>query len=97
VHRRLSAFCRLILFDRRGSGSSDAVSLQALPPLEARWAEVRAVMDAAGSERAVLLGRQDGGPPPPCWVPRLIPTEWPDSSSSTHLPVRSNPTTMRLG
>jgi pimeloyl-ACP methyl ester carboxylesterase len=63
VHRRLSTFSRLILFDRRGTGASDAVSLEALPPLEARWAEIRAVMDAAGSERAVLLARQDGGPP----------------------------------
>jgi class 3 adenylate cyclase/pimeloyl-ACP methyl ester carboxylesterase len=63
VNRRLSTFSRLILFDRRGTGASDAVSLEALPPLEARWAEVRAVMDAAGSERAVLLARQDGGPP----------------------------------
>jgi len=63
VNRRLSTFSRFIMFDRLGSGASGAVSLEALPPLEARWAEVRAVMDAAGSERAVLLGRQDGGPP----------------------------------
>jgi class 3 adenylate cyclase/pimeloyl-ACP methyl ester carboxylesterase len=63
VHRRLSTFCRLILFDRRGTGASDAVTLEALPPLEARWAEIRAVMDAAGSERSVLMGTQDGGPP----------------------------------
>lgn len=63
LNRRLSTFSRFIMFDRLGSGVSSAVSLEALPPLEARWAEVRAVMDAAGSERAVLLGRQDGGPP----------------------------------
>jgi len=63
VHRRLSSYCRLILFDRRGTGASDPVSLHDMPPLEGRWEEIRAVMDAAGSERAVILGMQDGGPP----------------------------------
>ncbi|MGC2241842.1 MAG: adenylate/guanylate cyclase domain-containing protein [Acidimicrobiia bacterium] len=60
---RLSTRCRLILFDRLGSGWSDAVPLDALPPLESRWNEIQAVMDDAESERAVILGKQDGGPP----------------------------------
>ena len=63
AYRRLSTFCRLLTFDQRGTGASDGVSLQSLPPLEARWAEVRAVMDVVGSRRAVLLAKQDGGPP----------------------------------
>jgi class 3 adenylate cyclase len=59
---RLASLCRLILFDRLGTGWSDAVPIDALPPLESRWAEVRAVMDHAGSGRAVIMGIQDGGP-----------------------------------
>lgn len=60
---RLAAHCRLIVFDQLGTGSSDAVPLDALPPYEARWREIQAVMDTAKSERAVLFGKQDGGPP----------------------------------
>ena len=60
---RLASVCRLILFDRLGTGWSDAVPIDALPPLESRWAEIRAVMDAAGSKKAVVMGFQDGGTP----------------------------------
>lgn len=60
---RLATHCRLILFDRLGTGSSDPVPIDALPPLESRWAEIEAVMDAVGTERAVMFGMQDGGPP----------------------------------
>lgn len=60
---RLASVCRLILFDRLGTGWSDSVPIDALPPLESRWAEVRAVMEGAGSNRAVIMGVQDGGPP----------------------------------
>jgi class 3 adenylate cyclase len=56
---RLSAFSRLILFDKRGTGLSDRVS--GVPDLEARMDDVRAVMDAIGSERAVLFGASEGG------------------------------------
>jgi pimeloyl-ACP methyl ester carboxylesterase/DNA-binding CsgD family transcriptional regulator len=59
---RLSAFTRLILFDKRGAGLSDRVDNHHLPPLETRMDDVRAVMDAAGSGRAVLLGASEGGP-----------------------------------
>ena len=60
--RRLGTQARLIMFDRRGSGSSDRASGEPLSPWE-QWADdARAVLDAVGSERAVLLGLSDGGP-----------------------------------
>jgi class 3 adenylate cyclase/pimeloyl-ACP methyl ester carboxylesterase len=58
--RRLSSFCRAIRFDKRGTGMSDRVS--GVPTLETRMDDVRAVMDAAGSERAALIGVSEGGP-----------------------------------
>jgi pimeloyl-ACP methyl ester carboxylesterase len=58
--KRLASFSRLILIDRSGTGMSDPVVQ--LPTLEERSEEVRAVMDAAGSERAALLGVSEGGP-----------------------------------
>ena len=60
-YRRLSSMGRLILFDKRGTGLSDRVSLDRLPDLETRMDDVRAVLDAVGSERAVLLGISEGG------------------------------------
>src|SRR5258707_7803980 len=59
---RLAAFTRLIQFDKRGTGLSDRVDIHALPSLETRMDDVRAVMDAAGSGRAVLLGASEGAP-----------------------------------
>lgn len=59
-YRRLASFSRLILFDKRGTGLSDRVA--ALPTLEERMDDVRAVMDAAGSDRAALFGVSEGGP-----------------------------------
>ncbi len=59
---RLASFSRLILFDKRGTGLSDRVHESALPTLEQRMDDVRAVMDAVGSERASLLGVSEGGP-----------------------------------
>jgi pimeloyl-ACP methyl ester carboxylesterase len=58
--RRLASFSRLILFDKRGTGLSDPVAT--CPMLETRMDDVRAVMDAAGSERATVLGVSEGGP-----------------------------------
>lgn len=55
---RLASFARVIHFDRRGSGLSDPVSMA--PTLEQRMDDVRAVMDAAGSGRAALLGFSEG-------------------------------------
>jgi pimeloyl-ACP methyl ester carboxylesterase len=60
--RRLASFSRLILFDKRGTGLSDPVPVDQLPTLEQRMDDVRAVMDAAGSERAALMGASEGGP-----------------------------------
>lgn len=56
---RLASFSRLILFDKRGTGLSDRVGT--LPTLEDRMDDVRAVMDAAGSSRAVVFGVSEGG------------------------------------
>ena len=58
---RLASFSRLILFDKRGTGLSDRVSISELPTLEQRMDDVRAVMDAAESERAALFGASEGG------------------------------------
>ncbi len=57
---KLASFSRLIMFDKRGTGLSDPVAGPA--PLEDRMDDVRAVMDAAGSERAALFGLSEGGP-----------------------------------
>ena len=57
---RLASFSRLILFDKRGTGLSDPVAGPA--PLEERMDDLRAVMDAAGSERAAIVGVSEGGP-----------------------------------
>jgi pimeloyl-ACP methyl ester carboxylesterase len=59
--RRLATFSRLICFDKRGTGASDPVTLRALPTLEQWMEDVRSVMDAVGSERAVLIGDAEGG------------------------------------
>ena len=61
-YRRLASFCRLILFDKRGAGLSDRVPEDRLPTLEQRMDDVRAVMEAVGSERAALFGASEGGP-----------------------------------
>ena len=53
--RRLASFCRLLRFDRRGTGASDPLPREPLPPWEAYAEELEAVMDAVGSERAALL------------------------------------------
>src|ERR1051326_945640 len=58
-YERLGAFARLLLFDKRGMGLSDRVKIGTL---EERMDDVRAVMDAVGSERAALIGESEGGP-----------------------------------
>lgn len=58
--RRLARFARVIMFDKRGTGLSDRVG--GAPSLEERMDDVRAVMDAAGSQRAAILGGSEGGP-----------------------------------
>ena len=58
---RLASFSRLILFDKRGTGLSDRVSKDNLSTLEERMDDVRAVLEAVGSERAALFGHSEGG------------------------------------
>jgi pimeloyl-ACP methyl ester carboxylesterase len=57
---RLASFSRLILFDKRGTGLSDRS--YGIPDYETRMDDIRAVMDAVGSERAAVLGASEGGP-----------------------------------
>lgn len=60
--RRLASFSRLILFDRRGSGASDPLPIDDLPSWELYMDDLTAVMDAAGSDRAAIMGIFDAGP-----------------------------------
>jgi pimeloyl-ACP methyl ester carboxylesterase len=57
---RIASYSRLIVFDRRGTGLSDAVA--GAPTLEERMEDITIVMDAVGSRRAALLGFSEGGP-----------------------------------
>jgi class 3 adenylate cyclase len=59
--RRLTDFSRVILMDRRGTGLSDRFSPNDLPPIEDLADDIVAVLDAAGSQRAVLFGYSDAG------------------------------------
>jgi pimeloyl-ACP methyl ester carboxylesterase len=61
-YERLASKTRLVLFDKRGMGLSDRVSEDRLPSLETRMDDARAVMDAVGSDRAVVMGVSEGGP-----------------------------------
>ncbi|MEX1264959.1 MAG: alpha/beta hydrolase [Actinomycetota bacterium] len=60
---RLSSFSRLLLFDKRGNGLSDRTVDLDLFTLEVRMDDVRAVMEAAASEQAILFGYGDDGAP----------------------------------
>ena len=56
--RRLSKFARVVTFDKRGQGLSDRVS--GAPSFEERMDDLRAIMDAIGSQRAALFGNSEG-------------------------------------
>jgi pimeloyl-ACP methyl ester carboxylesterase len=71
---RLAGFARVILFDKRGTGLSDPV--EDVPSLEDRMDDVRAVMDAAGSERGALWGFSEGGA-----MAMLFAATYPDRTS----------------
>lgn len=58
--RRLGTFGRVIMWDKRGTGLSERVAPDRLPTLEERMDDMRVVMDAAGSERAVAIGLSEG-------------------------------------
>ena len=60
LRRRLASFSRLIMFDRRGMGLSDPVAIQSLPSLDAWMDDLRAVMTAAGTDRAALIANIGG-------------------------------------
>ena len=75
---RLSTFSRLVRFDKRGTGLSDAV--KDVPTLEERIDDIRAVMDAAGSQRAHIFGVSEGGP-----MACLFAATYPDRTRSLAL------------
>lgn len=56
---KLASFARVIRFDKRGTGMSDRDA--GIPTLEERIDDIRAVMDAAGSDRAAIYGVSEGG------------------------------------
>ncbi len=60
IYRRLGSLGRVVRLDRRGTGSSDRLDLTALPTLEHRLDDMRAVLDAVRSERVVLVGLAHG-------------------------------------
>ena len=60
--RTLASFSRLILFDRRGTGASDPVPIDSLPPWETYTQDLVAVLDEVGAEQAALLTQVDAGP-----------------------------------
>lgn len=59
--RQITHFARLILFDRRGIGTSESVPLDALPTAEDWAGDLLAVLDAAGSQRAAIFAEREAG------------------------------------
>jgi class 3 adenylate cyclase len=60
--RSLGSFSRVIRFDRRGTGVSDRLRLELLPPWESWAEELAVVLDAVGSQRAAIIAQLDAGP-----------------------------------
>ena len=60
--RTLASFARLIMFDRRGTGASDPLPLDSLPPWETYAQDLAAVLDEVGSQQAALLAQVDASP-----------------------------------
>ena len=58
-YSRLASFSRLIMLDRRGTGSSDDISRTAIPTWEEWTEDIVAVLGAAGSKRAAILAATD--------------------------------------
>jgi class 3 adenylate cyclase len=84
---RLASISRLLVFDKRGTGMSDRVAGTAT--LEERMDDIRAVMDAAGSERAMISGLGDGGP-----LAALFAATYPERTAALVL-VNSTPRFVR--
>ena len=74
--QRLAAFSRLILFDMRGIGLSDPAPLNDLPTLERWMGDAKAVLDAASSTHAIVLGHGDGG-----LIAMLLAATYPERTS----------------
>ena len=74
---RLASFGRVILFDKRGVGLSDPVSTTAFPPIEEWMDDLRAVMDAVGSERAAVIASMAGG-----FMASVFAATYPDRTSA---------------
>jgi class 3 adenylate cyclase/pimeloyl-ACP methyl ester carboxylesterase len=74
-YERLGSFSRLILFDKRGTGLSDQGG--AFPSLEVRMEDVRAVLDAVGSRKTVVLGAQEG-----CAMASLFAATYPERTTA---------------
>ena len=74
---KLASFCRLIMFDKRGTGLSDHVPEDALPDLETRMGDVLAVLDAADSQRAAIFGLSEGAA-----MSALFAATYPDRTSA---------------
>ena len=87
ILERLSSFARVIVFDKRGQGLSDRVAEQTL---EERTGDVRAVLDAVGSEHAVVYGWSEGGP-----MSLMFAATYPDRTSA--LVLVGSYATMRAG
>ena len=77
-YERLGSFARLIVFDKRGTGLSDRPRF--FPDLETRIDDLRAVLDAVGSERASLVAAQEG-----CWMASLFAATYPERTRSLAL------------
>jgi pimeloyl-ACP methyl ester carboxylesterase len=75
--RRLSSFARLIVFDKRGTGLSDPVGVRAMPTMEEWMDDLRAVLDAVGSERADLAACVAGG-----YMTMLFSATYPERTSA---------------
>jgi pimeloyl-ACP methyl ester carboxylesterase/class 3 adenylate cyclase len=75
--RRLATFARVVVFDRRGLGLSDRVTLTSLPTLEQRMDDIRAVLDDLGVPRAAVLGQGYGSP-----IALLFAATYPERTSS---------------
>jgi hypothetical protein len=98
--RRLASFSRLIRFDRVGTGASDPVPLEHLPPWESYAEELAVVLDEVGSQGTALLVGADAGPmaisprPDPsapgrsCWSPPALGS-WPPMTTRSGSPTRS--------
>lgn len=74
---RLSSFCRVVYFDKRGTGVSDPVPLVSLPTIDEWMDDAKAVMSSAGVERAALVGDGHGGP-----MAMLFSATYPDQVSA---------------